>query len=398
MTILRARSARLAVGPAKWLLTFSLGAVLLLSGCSQGTPAASAPPTGGGGGGRGGTGAPVVVVVAPAVVKPMAVKMRAVGNVEASSTVEVRSQVTGELESVEFTEGQDVRKGQLLFTIDSRPFEAALKQSEAALARDTAQSKNLEAQRGRLENLLKSGLVARADYEAAVASVSASQASLTAGAAAVEQARLQLQYTRITAPIDGRTGALLAHRGSIVRANDQNALVVINQLSPAAVSFAVPARLLPNLRTEGGRRRLPVDAVPAGSSEKPSTGTVAFIDNAVDPGSDTIRLKASFPNAERRLWPGAFVDVTLQLSIDPDAIVVPSAAVQASQQGLYVFVVKADQTVETRPVKVAWTEGNETVISEGVRPGETVVTDGQLRLTPGAKVSFKPAGEGRKGQ
>jgi multidrug efflux system membrane fusion protein len=375
--------------------------MLLLSGCSQGTPAAGAPAAGGGGGGdKAGRGGPaaVAVTVAPVVVKPMAVKMRAVGNVEASSTVEVRAQVTGELRSVEFTEGQDVRKGQLLFTIDPRPFEAALKQSEAALARDTAQSKNLEAQRARLENLLKSGLVARADYEAAVTSVSAMQASLNAGAATVEQARLQLQYTKILAPIDGRTGALLAHPGSIVRANDQSALVIINQLQPAFVSFAMPARLLPNLRTESGRRRLPVEAVPSGSSEKPSTGTVAFIDNAVDSGSDTIRLKASFPNAERRLWPGAFVDVTLQMSIDPDAIVVPTAAVQPSQQGLFVFVVKSDQTVETRPVKIAWTEGNETVISEGVRPGETVVTDGQLRLTPGAKVSLKPASEGRKGE
>ncbi len=367
MTTSRARSAPLRSGHAKCLAALPLGAMLLLSGCSQGTPAAA--PASGAGGGRGASGA-IAVAVAPVVVKPMAVKMRAVGNVEASSTIEVRSQVTGELQSVDFTEGQDVRRGQLLFTIDPRPFEAAVKQAEAAVARDTAQSKNLEAQRVRLENLLKSGLVSRADYEAAVASVSAMQGSLNAGAAAIEQARLQLQHTRISSPIDGRTGALLAHRGSIVRANDQAALVVINQLAPAFVSFAVPARLLPNLRTESGRRRLPVEAVPAGSNEKPSSGTVAFIDNAVDSGTDSIRLKASFPNADRRLWPGAFVDVTLQLSVDPDAIVVPTAAVQPSQQGLYVFVVKTDQTVETRPVKVGWMEGAETVIARASGPGK----------------------------
>jgi multidrug efflux system membrane fusion protein len=171
-------------------------------------------------------------------------------------------------------------------------------------------------------------------------------------------------------------------------------MVVINQISPAFVSFAVPARLLPRLRGEG--RRLPVEASSAGATDQKSTGAVTFIDNAVDPNTDTIRVKATFPNTDRRLWPGAFVDVTLQLAVDPEAVVVPSAAVQPSQQGTFVFVVKNDQTVDARPVKIAWTDGGETVIADGLEAGETVVTDGQLRLTPGARVTIRGAGEGRK--
>jgi multidrug efflux system membrane fusion protein len=319
----------------------------------------------------------------------MTVKLRSVGNVEASSTVEVRPQVSGELLSVDFTEGQDVRQGQLLFTIDPRAFDAALKQAEAALDRDTAQAKNLEAQHTRLANLLKQGLVSQADYDSAAASAAAMQASIAAGRAAVETARLQRQYTRITAPVGGRTGALLVHPGSLVRANDAAPLVVINRLNPAFVSFSVPARLLPRLRRGDSERALGVEAAPAGGTEGTSTGTVTFVDNAVDPSTDTIRLKATFPNTDRRLWPGAFVDVTLQLSVDQQATVVPSKAVQPSQQGEFVFVVRSDQTVEARSVKVAWTDGDEAVIETGVKAGETVVTDGQLRLTPGARITVK---------
>ena len=319
----------------------------------------------------------------------MVVKLKSVGNVEASSTVEVRSQVSGELLSVDFSEGQDVRQGQLLFTIDPRVVEATLKQVEAALARDTAQAKNLEAQHTRLASLLKQGLVSRADYDAAAASAAAMDASIEAGKAAVENARIQRQNTRITAPVTGRTGALLVHRGALVRANDATPLVVINRLSPAFVSFAVPARMLPRLRRGDIGRSLGVEASPAGASDSSSTGTVTFIDNAVDSATDTIRLKATFPNNDRRLWPGAFVDVTLQLSVDPQAKVIPAKAVQPSQQGEFVFVVKADQTVEARQVKVAWTDGDDAVIETGVTAGETVVTDGQLRLTPGARITVK---------
>jgi membrane fusion protein, multidrug efflux system len=364
------------------------GAVVLLfvSGCNRGTQSATAAPADGG---RGRDAAAVAVSTAPVVTKAMAVKLRSVGNVEASSTVEVRSQVSGELMSVDFAEGQDVRQGQLLFTIDPRVFEATLLQAEAALARDTAQSKNLEAQHARLTNLLKQGLVSQADYDAAAASAAAMQASIAAGKAAVENARLQRQNTRIAAPVAGRTGALLVHRGALVRANDATPLVVINRLSPAFVSFAVPARMLPRLRRGDTQRALGVEASPAGAADGASTGTVTFIDNSVDPATDTIRLKATFPNTDRRLWPGAFVDVTLQLSVDQHAKVIPAKAVQPSQQGDFVFVVRPDQTVETRPVKVAWTEGDEAVIETGLNAGETVVTDGQLRLTPGARITVK---------
>jgi membrane fusion protein, multidrug efflux system len=173
---------------------------------------------------------------------------------------------------------------------------------------------------------------------------------------------------------------------------------VINQLTPAFVSFAVPARLLPQLRTAGGARRLPVEAAPAGATDARSTGTVTFIDNAIDQGTDSIRVKATFPNGDRRLWPGAFVDVTLQLAIDSEAIVAPSAAVQASQQGTFVFVVKSDQSVEARAIKVDWIESGETIVADGLKAGEIVVTDGQLKLTPGTKVTIKDAAVGKKGE
>ena len=319
--------------------------------------------------------------------KPMAVNVRIVGNVEATSTVGVRAQVIGELKTVEFTEGQDVAAGQLLFTIDSRPFDLALRQAEAALARDTAQSKNLEAQVARSAELLAKGLVALATHEATVAQASALRSSIAADQVQVDNAKLQLQYTRITAPVAGRTGALLVHEGALVRNNDATPLVVINQIAPVFVSFAVPARLLSQLQQDRARGSLRVQAAPAGSGDAPVNGTVSFIDNSVDQSTDTIRLKATFANRDRRLWPGAFVDVTLRLSETPRAIVVPNAAVQVSQQGQLVYVVKGDQTVEARPIIVGWTEGDETVVTRGLAAGETVVIDGQLRLTPGAKVT-----------
>jgi multidrug efflux system membrane fusion protein len=329
----------------------------------------------------------VMVTTAAVVTREMPVTVRAVGNVEASSTVEIRPQVAGILQQVTFREGQDVSAGQLLFTIDPRPFEAALKQVEAAQARDTAQAKNLDAQRARLESLLGRGLVSQAEYDAIAAQAAAMQSSIAATAAAVDQARLQLQYTRIAAPVAGRTGALLAHEGSIVRPGDASPLVVINRMAPVYVSFTVPARLLPQLRRGQSGASLRVDAAPSGEAGQ-AVGRVTFIDNAVDLTTDTIRLKATFENADRRLWPGAFVDVTLRLATQPRAIVVPAAAVQPSQQGQFVYVVTPEQTAEARPIKVAWTEGDLVVVESGVTPGETVVTDGQLRLTPGARVSM----------
>jgi multidrug efflux system membrane fusion protein len=373
---------------------------LSLAACSgsnaAGTKADPASGRGGqaadaGRGGRGGRGAggPVAVSVAKAVEKAMPINVQAVGNVEATSTVEVRAQVAGQLQSVDFKEGQDVTKGQLLFTIDPQPFEVAVRQAEATLARDNAQLQGTQEQVTRSNDLFKRGLVAKSDNDAINTTAAAQKAVVAADSAAVDNAKLQLAYTRIIAPVSGRTGALLVHPGSLVRANDTNPLLVINQIAPAYVSFSLPARLLPQLRASRGGAGLKVEAAPANSEASASTGTVSFVDNAVDAASDTIRLKATFPNRDRQLWPGAFVNVTLELSVDPHAIVVPNAAVQPSQQGQFIFVVKPDQTVESRPVAVAWTDGDSTVIQHGIQAGETVVTDGQLRLTPGARVSIK---------
>lgn len=349
---------------------------------------------------RGGTGgaaaaaapAAVVVTTAPVLEKPMAIEARAVGNVEPSSTVAVRSQVTGELLSVEFTEGQDVAAGQVLFRLNPRQFEVALQQAQASLARSRAQLEGTTAQMRRAEELLAQGLLSRSEFDRLSTELAVYKAAIAADQAQIDNATLQLQYTTIAAPVAGRTGALLVHRGSLVRANDASPLVVINQVAPAFVSFAVPARLLTGLRRDQSRGSLRVLAAPSGSAEAAVTGTLSFVDNAIDPATDTIRLKASFDNRDRRLWPGAFVDVTLRLSVEPKAIVVPNASVQASQRGQYVYVVKADDTVEMRTVELAWTAGDDVVVRAGLAPGETVVTDGQLRLTPGARVSIKPAG------
>lgn len=372
--------------PPHTAMALGLTAILFLTSCSRG---AATPPTGSAGGGSGRGGGPVVVTTGTVLEKAMPVNVRVVGNVEASSTVDIRSLVTGQLLKTEFREGDEVTAGQLLFTIDPRPFDVALQQAEANLARDTANQKNAETQRTRYANLLKDGLLSQADYDAVATQATALLASMAADRAQIDNAKLQLQYTKIASPVSGRTGALLVHNGAVVRVNDTAPLVVINQLSPIYVSFAVPARLLPQLRN-GARRDLSVAATPSGDATPPSSGTMSFVDNAVDPSTDTIRLKASFPNRDRRLWPGAFVDVTLRLSVTSKAVVVPTVAVQPSQQGQFIYVVKADQTVEARPVKVAWTEGAESVIETGVRPGETIVTDGQLRLTPGARISVKP--------
>ena len=359
-------------------------AVQACSGSADSSP----PGAAGGGGGRGGA-SPVIVTTATVVEKPMAIQVRAVGNVEASSSVGIRSQVSGELMSVGFKEGDDVTAGQVLFTLDPRPFEVSLRQAEAALARSSAEVKGAQAQYNRSEELFKKGLLPRSEREATSTDLAVSQAAMAADAAELENAKLQLQYTKVIAPAAGRTGALLVHPGSLVRANDATPLVVINQVSPAHVTFAVPARLLPDV--SGPRAQsLRVLAAPAGSADEPVSGTVSFVDNAVDQATDTVRLKATFPNRDRRLWPGAFVDVTLQLSVRPSATVVPNTSVQISQQGQYVYVVKADSTVEARPITVGWIDGNEAVVESGVSAGETIVTDGQLRLTPGARVTVKP--------
>ncbi|HEY7169980.1 MAG TPA: efflux RND transporter periplasmic adaptor subunit [Vicinamibacterales bacterium] len=357
----------------------------------------------------------VPVVTAKAEVKTVPVTLAAVGTVEAISTVEIRAQVTGELQQILFAPGQDVRKGQPLFVLDPRPLEAALRQAEAVLARDTAQSKDATLERQRLRDLLNRGLIPRQQFDTQAATAAALDATLAADQAQVDQAKLNLQYARIDAPIDGRAGALQAHVGDLVRANDTNALVKINQMAPIYVSFSVPARFLIDIRHFSEHHPLTVTAsgqpapaarsvqTPAAPSAPPSEadsadrvrpaaephaqGSVTFIDNAVDPTTATINLKATFANQNRDLWPGLFVQVSLQLSSQPDAVVVPAVAVQTSQQGEYVYVVKSDQTVEMRKIALDRQLGDEAIVASGLRGGEEVVTQGQLRLTPGAHVT-----------
>jgi membrane fusion protein, multidrug efflux system len=393
------RRRHVGVGPA-------IALSLLLTSCSSvRNPASVGPPSGG----RGASGAAVPVVTARVVEAAAPVTIPAVGTVETMAGVQIRSQITGQLSAVHFSEGQDVTKGQLLFTIDPRPFEAALDQAQAVLARDAATAKNQQAELARYEDLFGKGLIARDQYETQTAAVQSSQATLRLDQAAVENAKLNLGYTQISAPMTGRTGALGIHVGELVRANDTNPMVVINQLSPIYVTFSVPGRYLEEIHHYQARSPLAVESktpaavAPGAQQEAPSAaapdvrtsegtgrveeGRVTFIDNAVDATTGTIKLRGSFPNADHALWPGLFVQVTLTLTTEPAALVAPAAALQVSQDGPYVYVVKADRTVELRPVSVQRQQGDAVVIAKGLSAGEEVVTDGQLRLTPGARVS-----------
>ena len=372
----------------------------LAAGCSDRGQAeeGTAQATGGGRGGRGGDAGAVPVVTAQAVTKSVPVTEMAVGTVEAISSVQVRSQVTGRLATVHFAEGKEVVAGQPLFTLDPQPFQVTLDQATAALARDTAQADNAEAQLVRLKNLLDRGLIPREQYETQLANVAALKATTDAGRATVAAAQLNLQYTRILAPASGRTGALQVHEGDLVQANGSSSLVVTNQLAPIYVTFSVPGKLLESIQRLQRASPLRVRASVAGSEDVSAVnGRLTFIDNSVDATTGTIKLKATFDNAGHGLWPGQFVEVTLMLSADPKAIVVPSLAVQAGQQGPYVFVVNGESRVEMRPVSVARIEGDESVIGTGLQAGEVVVTDGHLRLTPGARVTSRQAAGAESG-
>ena len=327
---------------------------------------------------------PVPVTVAKVVQRTIPVEVRAIGNVEAYSTIGVKSLVAGQLIHVYFTEGDYIRKGQQLFQVDPRPFEEALKQAEANLAKDAATAANAQADARRYEELFKQGIVARQDNDLKQYTYRALDATLAADRAAIDNARLQLEYCNITSPIEGRTGNVMVKEGNVIKANDVP-LVNINQIHPIYVAFSVPEKEF----TEINKRmadHLPVQATPAGGdASHPLQGTLTFADNSVDQTTGTIRLKATFENADNRLWPGQFANVVLQVTTQPNAILVPSEAVQTGQNGQYVFVVKPDMKVEMRPVVLGRQVGNQQSIS-GVQPGETVITDGQSRLIPGAVV------------
>jgi multidrug efflux system membrane fusion protein len=339
-----------------------------------------------------GRGQPSVPVTTATVMrKPMPIEIRVIGSAEAYATVAIRSQITGQLIGVNFREGDEVQRGQVLFELDRRPLEAALQQAQANLDRGLAQAANAAVQSKRLQELVDRGIAPREQADTSRTAVAALNATVDADRAAVENAKVQLQYATITAPIAGRTGTLMVHEGNLVRANDATPLVTINQVSPVSVAFAIPESRLPELNRYRAQGSLQVTATPP-NDDVPSVGRIEFVDNAVDQNTGTIKIKGTFPNTDRRLWPGQFVNVVVTLTTDPGAVVVPSVAVQDGQQGPYVFTVKDDQTVEMRQVTVARTRGAETVIAGGVQPGETIVTDGHLRLVPGSRVAAKTAG------
>jgi multidrug efflux system membrane fusion protein len=341
---------------------------------------------------QGATAAPAVPVAVDKVVrKAMPLDAAVVGTVEPFSTVSVRSQITGELTDVKFQQGDDVVEGQELFVLDRRPLEGILQQAQATLERDTAEAANAKAIMARYDELVQRGIVAREQRDNARTNVARLEATLASDRAAVENAKVQLQYATIRAPLSGRTGALMVNEGNLVRANDQAPLVTINQVTPIYVAFGLPEPLLPDLRRYMARGSLRVEARPTNTDGHIAVGTITFIDNAVDQTTGTIKVKGTFPNADRQLWPGQFVNVVVRMTTEAEALVVPSLAVQTGPEGPYVYVVKADQTVELRPVTVARVAGTDTVLRDGVAPGDTVVTDGHLRLIPGSKISVRGA-------
>lgn len=315
-------------------------------------------------------------------------EINAIGNVEAYNTVSVKAMIGGEVIGVHFNEGQDVKKGDLLFQIDPRPYDAALKQAEAQLARDAAQAKNAEEQAKRYEILVQKDYVSKDQYDQLRANADALAAAVQADRANVENSRLQLAYCTIRSPIDGRVGSVLINKGNIIKANDL-VMVTINKIVPIYVTFSVPEQNLSDIKQYMAAGSLKVGAVIPGDEKRPAQGVLTFVNNAVDTTTGTIQLKGTFENRDRRLWPGQFVNVVLTLSTQRNAVVMPSAALQAGQQGQYVFVVNPDFTVESRPVTVARTSGDLAVIAQGVKPGEKVVTDGQLNLIPGTRVEVK---------
>jgi multidrug efflux system membrane fusion protein len=336
-------------------------------------------------------GAAMPVTVAEAVVKAMPVELTAVGAVEAYATVTVRAQVEGQVTAVHLREGQCVNAGDLLFTIDPRPFESQLKLAQANLARDTIQLGNARTLLARNASVVAKGYVSQEQYDQAAANAAALEATVRAGEAAVDNARLQLAYCSIHSPITGCAGQVFVDQGNVVKANDaDHPLVVIRQIRPIYVGFSVPERYLPEVKTYSAAGRLSVLAAPAGHGDSVYQGELTFIDNSVNAATGTILLKATFANPDQALWPGQFVNATLRLTSQPHALVVPSQAVQTGQQGHYVFVLKSDRTVDYRPVIISRTMAGQAVVAEGVEPGEKVVIDGQLRLFQGATVKIIP--------
>ncbi len=358
----------------------ALFAALALAACSSknGNPASV----------RSSQGAPVSV--APAVAKDMPLQIKVIGNIQAYSFVQLKAQVSGPLSGVFFREGQDVKKGDVLFKIDPRPFEIALRQEEAVLAKDRAQLKNANDEVARFTDLVGKEYVTKERYDQIRVNADVLKATVQADEAAVANARLQLDYCTIASPIDGRTGSLMVYPGNLIRASDTTPLVVIYQIRPIYAAFSVPEQNLSLIRSYQDKGELKAEAfIPDKNTSIP--GVLAFIDNGIDANTGYVLLKAAFPNADQALWPGQYVNMILTLTVEKNVVVVPAPAVQSGQSGPYVLVVKADQTVESRPVTVERMVGQESVIGTGLKAGETVITDGHLRAVPGGRVEIKKA-------
>ncbi|OQW99090.1 MAG: hypothetical protein BWK74_03005 [Desulfobacteraceae bacterium A6] len=324
-----------------------------------------------------------------AVQKNIPIEIKAIGNIESSATVSIKARVNGELQKVHFTEGQEVSKGKLLFTIDPRPFQAAVNEALARLEKDKALFSKTEDDYRRYENLMQRGSISREQFDQVRANLSALKATIQADEAVVENARVQLGYTSIYSPISGRTGNLLIDQGNMIKANDDNkSLVVIEQLQPIYVSFTAPEANLYEIMNRFNRERLSVTVLPEGSKAVPEKGILSFFDNSVDSKTGTIRLKGTFKNQNKRLWPGQFVKVVLTLGVLKDVVTVPSQAVQNGANGNFVFTITTDNKVEYKPVSAGISYNGETVIEKGLLAGEKIVTDGHLRLTPGASVEI----------
>jgi multidrug efflux system membrane fusion protein len=363
----------------RWpILVFPVATVIFLAGCEKKEQApaalsAAARPA-----------APVVVATVEQ--QDIPVQIHAIGNVEAYQTVFIRSQVNGQIQKIIFKEGDDVREGQLLFQLDKKPFQAELERAAGQLKRDQAQAENSRIQADRYSDLEKQGIVAREQADQLRAQAKAEAAAVEADKAALDAARVQLQYTDILAPINARAGVLMINLGNLVKANDTPYLVQLNQVTPIYVTFSVPEGNLDRVRQRYASGQLKVLALPKGQADHPVEGKLTFIDNGVDTTTGMFKLKGTFQNKNRRLWPGQFVDVALELSTQKNAIVVLTKAIQNGQQGDYVYVVRADSTAESRPVKQAGAYQNLTLISDGLKAGEQVVVNGQMRVAPNSKV------------
>jgi multidrug efflux system membrane fusion protein len=345
------------------------------SGAREGRKAGKGPPA-------------VPVTVAFVAQETVPIELRAIGNVEAYSTVALKARVDGQIVAVNFREGQPVRKGAVLFRIDPRPYAAALRQAEANALRDAAARDQARSQEKRYQELLDKNFISKEAYAQIRTNAATAEATASASQAALENARLNLEYCTIPSPLDGYVGRVLLQAGNLAKANDVNPLLVINQVRPVYVNFAVPEQNLPEVRKYMAAGPLRVEVLPTDAGQKRVEGKLIFIDNAVDPTTGTIRLRAQFDNADAALWPGQFVNVSVRLYEQADALIVPSQAVQSGPDGQYVYIVGGDMLVELRRITVQRTDGERAIVAKGLAKGESVVTRGQLRLGPKVRVQI----------